>query len=93
MTKKLVKTTQENSQSHKADWEEYSPGHFRDSEIKVQKSAVFEVTRHIKKVQQAAKPVNSTVFKFESIDEEQIISVNRQEFIPHNIESNFANLP
>ena len=43
--------------------DEHSEGHLQKAEIKVQKSAVFEVVRHIKKSHRAGKAVNPSILK------------------------------
>jgi len=58
MTKKLVKHMNDNSDCNKAALEDHSEGQFQITETKVQKSAVFEVVRHIKKSHRAGKAVN-----------------------------------
>jgi len=65
MTKKLLKTRHDNSEGQQAGLDEHSLAHICISENKVQKSAVFEVTRHIKKSQLASKSISSTALKFE----------------------------
>jgi hypothetical protein len=65
MTKKLLKTRHDNSEGQQAGLDEQSSSQVCIPENKVQKSAVFEVTRHIKKSQLASKAISSTALKFE----------------------------
>ena len=63
MTKKLVKTRNDNSDCNKAAIEDHSEAHLQKTETKVQRSAVFEVVRHIKKSHRAGKAVNPSILK------------------------------
>ena len=61
MTKKLVKTKNDNSDCSKAGVEEHADSKMHKTETKGQKSAVFEVVRHIKKSQRAERPIKSAI--------------------------------